>query len=275
MVRPVGSKGQREAVEEQKCEEKITEAVTLVNAGKASYDIAAQKFGLPRSTVYHSHHGRTGIKVANEKRQSLMGAQEDEIIDFVRELDSWSLHLRRSLVIQRAESILKAVQRRHPDLRTALSQRKDIARSKAEKDLVQISEFYANLARVYGPPYNIRPENMYNVDEKGFMLGVSSGEHVVVFRRTELDRQMGKRPNGPVVPQDGNRELITVLDCICADGTVLPPLIIMKGKLPSYSSAKDSLLDKACIAASPNGWTDNELGLAWVQKVFEPETREK
>ncbi|KAJ7212777.1 hypothetical protein C8J57DRAFT_1539022 [Mycena rebaudengoi] len=56
MVRLVGPKGQRKAVEEQKREEKITEAVTLVNAGKASYDIAAQKFGLPRSTVYHRHH---------------------------------------------------------------------------------------------------------------------------------------------------------------------------------------------------------------------------
>ncbi|KAJ7225153.1 hypothetical protein C8J57DRAFT_1252842 [Mycena rebaudengoi] len=52
----LGPKGQRKAVEEQKREEKITEAVTLVNAGKASYDIAAQKFGLPRSTVYHRHH---------------------------------------------------------------------------------------------------------------------------------------------------------------------------------------------------------------------------
>lgn len=74
---------------------------------------------------------------------------------------------------------------------------------------------------------------------------------------------------------DGNRENITVIDCICADGTVLPPFIVMKGKRPSYSWVKDSELEKAWIAASPNGWTDNELGVHWAEKIFEPETREK
>jgi hypothetical protein len=132
---------------------------------------------------------------------------------------------------------------------------------------------------------------LYNVDEKGFMMGISAREHVVVFRRTEMDRKMGRRPNGPLVPQgalihsqilnaaqfflDGNCEIVTVIDCVGADGSVLPPLIIMKGKRPSYAWAKDSELEKAWIAASPNGWTDNELGVNWVEKLFEPETRDK
>lgn len=30
---------------------------------------------------------------------------------------------------------------------------------------------------------------MYNPDEKGFMMGVSWRDHVVVFRRSDLDRQ--------------------------------------------------------------------------------------
>ena len=75
---------------------------------------------------------------------------------------------------------------------------------------------------------------------------------------------------------DGNRELITVIDCICANGTVLPPYIIMKGMCPSYSWVKDSELDKrSYIAASPNGWTDNELGLSWIKDLFDPLTQEK
>ncbi|KZP06953.1 CENP-B protein, partial [Athelia psychrophila] len=74
---------------------------------------------------------------------------------------------------------------------------------------------------------------------------------------------------------DGNQQLIMVVDCICADGTVLPPLIIMKGKKPSYGWVKDSELEEGWIAASPNGWTDNELGLKWMEHVFDPATREK
>lgn len=69
--------------------------------------------------------------------------------------------------------------------------------------------------------------------------------------------------------------MVTVLDCVSADGTVLPPWIIMKGKRPSYAWAKDSRLDKAWICASPNGWTDNELGEAWIERLFDPETRGK
>lgn len=78
-----------------------------------------------------------------------------------------------------------------------------------------------------------------------------------------------------IIPADGNRELITVVDCICADGSVLPPLIIMKGKRPSYGWIKDSELEKGWIAASPNGWTDNELGLKWLEEIFDASTREK
>ncbi|KAJ7810087.1 hypothetical protein B0H14DRAFT_2607597 [Mycena olivaceomarginata] len=87
--------------------------------------------------------------------------------------------------------------KRHPDLRTALSGRKDVARSKAQHDPHRMVAFYSNLARAYAAPYNI-PENLYNVDEKGFMLRISSHEHVVLFRRSELDRKMGSTQ---MVPQ--------------------------------------------------------------------------
>lgn len=116
---------------------------------------------------------------------------------------------------------------------------------------------------------------------------------MVIFRRSDLDRELRHTGAGnAAVPQgesfcvpsivsgliicvDGNRQLITVVDCICADGTVLPPLIIMKGKRPSYGWVKDSELEEGWIAASPNGWTDNELGLKWMEHVFDASTREK
>lgn len=38
---------------------------------------------------------------------------------------------------------------------------------------------------------------------------------------------------------------------------------------------EDSKLEKAWIAASLNGWADNELSEAWVTKCVDPETRDK
>ncbi|THU83265.1 hypothetical protein K435DRAFT_637078, partial [Dendrothele bispora CBS 962.96] len=76
--------------------------------------------------------------------------------------------------------------------------------------------------------YSVNYWNIANVDEKGFLLGVPWRHNVVIFRSgwRDVDGGSGKS----TVPQDGNRELITVVDCIGADGTVLPPFIIMKGK---------------------------------------------
>jgi hypothetical protein len=51
----------------------------------------------------------------------------------------------------------------------------------------------------------IKPENSYNIDEKGFQLGVSWRSHVVVFRRSFLGRDepgsSSNHRNPPTVPQ--------------------------------------------------------------------------
>jgi hypothetical protein len=49
----------------------------------------------------------------------------------------------------------------------------------------------------------------------------------------------------------------------------------MKGKRPSFAWAKDSELEDSWIAASPIGWSDNELGVDWLEKLFDPATKEK
>ena len=114
---------------------------------------------------------------------------------------------------------------------------------------------------------------MANVDEKGFLMGVPWCTNIVIFRANWPEDLEDKGGSGKAtVPQDGNRENITVIDCICADGTVLTPFIIMKAAHPSYSWSKDSLLKKAEFTASPNGCVDAELFLLWMKRVYEPET---
>jgi len=92
----------------------------------------------------------------------------------------------------------------------------------------------------------------------------------VVFRTGWGDEDGGT--GKATVPQDGNQELVTVIDCICANGTVLPPYIIMKGKQPSFPWAKNFKLKKATFAASPDGWVDGELFLDWIKWVYKPST---
>jgi DDE superfamily endonuclease len=78
--------------------------------------------------------------------------------------------------------------------------------------------------------------------------------------------------------QDGCREFISLLACICADGTKLPSTLIYKGESHDLLSSWVEDLkegDQAYFASTKNGWSCDQLGLQWLQKVFEPYTREK
>ena len=53
-------------------------------------------------------------------------------------------------------------------------------------------------------------------------------------------------------------------------GKKCPPWIIFKGKLLKASWLK--VLKSGHIAVSNNGWTDIELGMAWLRECFHPNT---
>jgi hypothetical protein len=121
--------------------------------------------------------------------------------------------------------------------------------------------------------YNIQPHNIYNIDEKGFLLGILTRCKQVFDRRLYKDRKIKAHIQG------SSREWITLLACICADGSYLPPAII-------YQSASSSIQDTWLQAFKPDdytahfallssGWTNNEIGLAWLKQVFDRYTRPK
>ena len=68
-----------------------------------------------------------------------------------------------------------------------------------------IIDFFHKLKKVL-KEYNFLPENIYNMDEKGFILGVSNQSKFVCKR--------GRRP--PRVMQDRMRELITAIETVSA-----------------------------------------------------------
>jgi hypothetical protein len=68
--------------------------------------------------------------------------------------------------------------------------------------------------------FNIQASNTYNIDEKGFMLGIV-GRSKRIF-----DKRMWEKKEVTAALQDGEREWVTCLATICADGSALPPGII-------------------------------------------------
>jgi len=76
---------------------------------------------------------------------------------------------------------------------------------------------------------------------------------------------------------DSNQEFITLLACICANSTKLPPSLIYKGESHDLQDSwlDDLGSDKAYFAATANRWTCDSLGVRWLTHIFDRHTKEK
>ena len=121
--------------------------------------------------------------------------------------------------------------------------------------------------------YRIEPQNMYNMDEKGFLMGVLSKMKRIFSRKRYEEGQIKQ------LIQDGNREWITTLATICADGTALSPSLIyqaVSGNIQdSWLQDFDPKEHRCFFASSASGWTNDKLGFEWLVQIFDRETKNK
>ena len=119
--------------------------------------------------------------------------------------------------------------------------------------------------------YDVK-SNIYNIDEKGFIGWVAKQQRV--FSKTAATSGALK---GAL--QDGNREWITMLAGICADGTPLPPVLIYAGQQgqlqDTWVQDVDQTLHNCHFAASLSGWTNDAIALNYMEKLYEPATKAK
>jgi hypothetical protein len=121
--------------------------------------------------------------------------------------------------------------------------------------------------------YGVEPRHTYNMDEKGFLIGITGRSKRVFSRR------MWEKKEVRAALQDGSREWITLLACVCADGSALPPSLIYQaaGKAVQSSWVEDVEAESHSVhvASSPSGWTNNDICLAWLEQVFDRYTKAK
>lgn len=108
------------------------------------------------------------------------------------------------------------------------------------------------------------------MDEKGFMMGRTGKQRRIV------PLAQAREQGGTSARMDGSRLWVSLLACICADGSALTPAVIFPGKQVG-EGWMDELSDeeKYWVTASEKGWTSEEIGLRWLEEVFHPETQAK
>ena len=249
---------------------------------KPNYKQTAKKYGVSRTTLRRRHRGLQGTQKEKWEKQRLLNAtQEKELVRYVEKLCSRGLPPSKSMIHNFAAEIAKQepgkcwvdrfLERHKIDLISRWTTGIDSLRHRA--DSTAKYHGYFELLRRKIEQYNIEPQHTYNMDEKGFLIGIL-GKMKRIFSRRFYEEGGMKQ-----MLQDGNREWITTIACICADGTSLPPALVYEAV---SGNVQDSWLQdfdhdkhKAFFTSSPSGWTNNEIGLAWLKQVFDRETKPK
>jgi len=144
---------------------------------------------------------------------------------------------------------------RHPSLSAKFSTQLDRQRA-YRGNIPALKDYFAKLLRLIRTR-KIQPEDIFNMDKKGFIIGMSSKAKVIC--------RTGRRPTR--VTQDGTREILTVIECCCAALYVLPSFVIFKGAAHYMGWHTETSDTEAKFAYSPNGWTNDKLGLEWMRHL--------
>ncbi|KAF5345707.1 hypothetical protein D9758_013045 [Tetrapyrgos nigripes] len=251
-------------------EERMDYAVRAMEEDpRRSQHTVAKFYEVPRATLGTRLKGIRPRKEAHEHEQNLSNAQEEIMVEWAKVrgrrgvpmslalLGSYAAHVcGRELGASWPQRFLN----RHPDLKIKLTQLLESCRAKALNQKTVNNHF--DLLESTIKEFNIDPEHMWNMDEKGIQLGI--GRRIAAL----VDREQ----KSVYSVQSGNRDLITIVEAVNAKGKALHSSFIFPGMKRDLRWAENNP-DNASISISPNGWTDQELGLMWLEKDFEPNTR--
>jgi hypothetical protein len=247
-----------------------------------SHNEYAAKYGVSPSTLSRRVRGITSSKKDGMgKQQALHPTQELELCRYISELTVKGLPPTREMLKNFASAaagrplhnswVQRFLHRNQDHLISRWSTGLDCQRFQA--DTPDRYKEYFDILHKKMRKHRIQQRFTYNMNEKGFMLGVE-GKTKRWFSKEEWVKG-GKR----AAIQDGSRQWVTVLASICADGTTLPPGIIYDGK---NGNIRDTWVDEISeekhqvfVASLDSGWTNDDLGLAWLRDVFDRSTKEK
>src|SRR5271169_6251117 len=271
-------------------EELIQRGINGMRNGEYSSAYSAAKaLGISKTTLSERFKGRLSKREAHVSQQVLSDSEEKALAKWITRLTLTGLPpsyvtIRRMVETIRTDRAMKIndasielvsytplgkhwVERflnRHLHLKAVHACRIDACHiDQSTKEAVET--WFDALRKIFNEE-EIELGNVYNMDESGFNIGV-----IQVGCRV-----MDSRCNINYSKQPGRHEWVTVLECICVDGTAISPLVIFKAeKLISNCIPSSNLIQNWHFAPSNKGWTNNPIGLEWLQYGFEPTTHEK
>ncbi|KKA21657.1 hypothetical protein T310_4314 [Rasamsonia emersonii CBS 393.64] len=260
-----------------KIESRIQEALKKASCQKKpNISALAREFDVPRKRLHERFKGRPPRTAKIPRNKVLDDQQEKAIIRWIRQLDSLHSPPTPKMIECCANQILQRnvlsvskpaprvgetwvyrfIQRLPDDLH--LIKQKPIEKDRLGAEDIGILTHWFDLLEPYIA--RIPPKNIYNFDETGFQLGQGKSQKVVTSNPIRASRG---------IATSETNESLTAIECIAADGTVLPPYFIFKGEYQLerwYQQIPDSAdTDKYRIATASKGYTTDEIAMDWIR----------
>lgn len=211
----------------------------------------ARDHGIAASVLHALVNGRPTIGESNAEKQLLTPAEEAAIETYLIGMAKRGFPLTPRMVIEKAVRVLEAktgeavevgkhwfsrFMERHPKLATYRAGPLDQIRANAANPVL-LKDYADTVERLFSehkPP----PCNILGTDEVGINSGIAPRQTVVgkAGQRHQKQQQLGDRNN------------ITVIETVCADGTVLRPIVIFKGQYLMLSWGDDNPDDAKCVS---------------------------
>ncbi|RFN50199.1 fot5 transposase [Fusarium flagelliforme] len=242
---------------------------------KLSIRRAAEIYEVNRNTLSNRKKGKKPRREIMSNLRKLSKLEEETVLQYALNQDSQGFPCQLSIIEDIANRLLANRNappvgkhwannfiNRQPELKSRYNRRYDYQRALCE-DPTTIRNWFKLVENTIAK-YGIRSDDIWNFDETGFIMGMISTGKVVTS---------AERRGRPKSVQPGNREWVTVIEAVSAEGQSIPPFIIVKGKRHLRSWYEESNLPTDwAIALSQNGWTNNQLGLSWLEHFDEHTT---
>ena len=252
-------------------DERIILAIKAIERDpKLSDRRAATMFEVKRRTLRDRRDGKLSRRDIHPNSSNLKKLEEEAIARYIRRLEARGFAPTLAYVGDMANQLLAArgggqigtnwvtnFIRRKPELRSRLTRQRDRQRVLCS-DPGLITPWFDLVLNIKAK-YGILDDDTYNFDETGFTMGL--GNRVKVATASERRTQ-------PIGVQQGDREWVTFIAGINAMGWAIAPYLIFKAKNHDASWYPD-LKPQWRIGVSDNGWTTNEIGIAWLKHFVE------
>jgi hypothetical protein len=238
---------------------------------------AAETFNVPETTLRRRLNGSKSRAETRANGHKLNQFEEEVLEKKLLEADKRGFSIRPEFLRGMAQILLRERTqdptatlgvnwaykfiKRHPALRTRYNRRITYQRAKQEDPNI-IKQWFTTVREAI-QEHGIHDDDIWNFDETGFAMGLCSTSKVI----TAVERS--ERPRRVI---QGNREWVTIIECVSSKGISIPPWIILKAE--SHQAAwyqEPSLFNKGyALIRSQNGWTTDEIGFRWLKEMFEP-----